>query len=209
MLFFHSWRSWRSRPVPTAFQWRPCLSAHQTWWHEPSSRSPYSATARPISTSTTPRRTCLLRRPWTSTTAPSPLTGFIRTLGITVRSRTPGTVNWRNWWGTAPCRRSPWVTLWCRPCLRTAPWATVTLPAPAWRKMSKAVSAVLRTETYVSHRQQTLPPQFLAPRDSSSPPPLRVLSVTSSYSRLSFLLLLSLMSVDRQTKLDGINIVCL
>lgn len=155
MLFFHSWRSWRSRPVLTAFRWHPCPSAHQTWWHEPSSRSPCSATARPTSTSTAPRRTCPLPPPWTSTTAPSPSTGFIRTPGITVRSRTPGTVNWRSWWGTARCRRSPRATPCCRPCLRTAPGATVTLPAPAWRKTSKAVSVVLRTETYVGRRQQT------------------------------------------------------
>lgn len=161
MLFFHSWRSWRSRPVLTAFRWHPCPSAHQTWWHEPSSRSPCSATARPTSTSTAPRRTCLLPPPWTSTTAPSPSTGFIRTPGITVRSRTPGTVNWRSWWGTAPCRRSPPATLCCRPCLRTAPLATVTLPAPAWRKTSKAVSVVLRTETYVVAAANELPPRFL------------------------------------------------
>lgn len=160
VLFLLSWRSWRSRPVLTACQWHPCLCAHQTWWHAPSSRSPCSATARLISTSTTPRRTCLPQRPWTSTTAPSPLTGFIRTLGITVRSRTPGTVNWRNWWGTAACRRSPRATLCCRPCLRTAPSATITPPAPAWRRTSRAVSAALRTETYVSRRRQTLPPRF-------------------------------------------------
>lgn len=136
-------RSWRSRPGLTVWPWPLRHSVPPTWWRAPSSRSPCSATAPPTCTSTAPRPTCPHPPRWTSTTAPFPSTRCAQTTASRARmAPAAGTVNWRSWWGTTPCRPSRPVTRCyprCRRRARTAS-AITTAPAPAWRRKSRAVS---------------------------------------------------------------------